>query len=94
MASAVGALMVLICIVVGFVVAMLTVIVTKILRRGVPDRIALRFGLSIVGGGVIGALGPNGGDVSTAASWLLLSSVLVVWFWRAKAAPEAEKPIE
>ena len=55
-AGAAGALMIVICIVVGFVMATLTVIVAKLLRRGPPDRIARRLGLSLLGGGVIGAL--------------------------------------
>ena len=96
MAGAAGALLVLICIVVGFVMATLTVIVTKVFRRGAPNRIALRLGMSIVGGGIIGALGSNAGDVSTVVAWLLLLGlpVLSVWSWRAKAASEVEKPIE
>jgi len=96
MAGAAGALLLLICIVVGFVMATLTVIVTKVLRRGAPDRIALRLGLSIVGGGIIGALGSSDGNVPTTVAWLLLLGlpVLVVWPWRGKAAPGAEKPIE
>ena len=71
-AGAAGALMVVICIVVGFVMATLTVIVAKVLRRGAPDHITLRLGLSIVGGGVIGALGvesrerSDGGSVAAA----------------------------
>jgi hypothetical protein len=87
MAGAAGALMVAICIAVGFVMATLTIIVAKVLRRGAPDRIALRLGLSIVGGGVIGALGSNSGNAATAVAWLLLlgTPVLLSWSWRAKA---------
>lgn len=87
MAGAAGALMVAICIAVGFVMATLTIMVAKVLRRGAPDRIALRLGLSIVGGGVIGALGSNSGNAATAVAWLLLlgTPVLLSWSWRAKA---------
>ena len=86
-AGAAGALMVVICIMAGFVVATLTIIAAKVLRRGAPDRITLRLGLSIVGGGVIGALGSNPGNVATAVAWLLLlgAPVLLSWSWRAKA---------
>lgn len=88
MAGAAGALMVVICIVVGFVMATLTIIAAKVLRHSVPDRIPLRFGLSIVGGGIIGALGSNAGDVTTALAWLLLlgAPVLLAWPWHTKAA--------
>ncbi len=88
MAGAAGALMVVICVGGGFVMAMLTVIVAKLRRRGAVERIALRFGLSIVGGGVIGALAPNPAPVAISLAWLLLLGmpVLLSWSWRAKAA--------
>jgi len=82
MAGAVGALMVLICIVVGFVMATFTIIVAKVLRRSTPDRIALRLGLSIMGGCIIGALAVYADDMATVAAWLLLigGPVLLAWF--------------
>jgi hypothetical protein len=82
MAGAAGALMVVICIMVGFVMATLTIIVAKVLRRSPPDRIALRLGLSIVGGGIIGALAVYADEVTTAAAWFLLigGPILLVWF--------------
>ena len=81
-AGAAGAMMVVICLVAGFVMATFTVIVAKVLHRRVPDRIALRLGLSIVGGGIIGALGANVQDASTTVAWLLLivGPVLLAWF--------------
>lgn len=81
-AGAAGAMMVVICLVVGFVMAAFTVVVAKMARRGAPDRIALRFGLNILGGGIIGALGANVQDVSTTVTWLLLivGPVLLTWF--------------
>ncbi|MFC1813786.1 hypothetical protein ACFL03_13960 [Thermodesulfobacteriota bacterium] len=96
MAGAAGALMIVICIAVGFVMATLTIIVAKVLGRGAADRIALRFGLSIVGGCIIGALGSNAGDVTTAVAWLLLIGVpaLLAWPWHAKAVSGAETLIE
>ena len=89
-AGAAGALMVVICLLVGFVMATLTIVLAKLLRRGDPDHIALRVGLSVVGGGGIGALGSNPGNVATAAAWLLLLGVPVVLAWPsfAKAAPD------
>ena len=81
MAGAAGALMVGICLVVGFAVSVLTIIVAKLLRRGTLDRIALRVGLSVVGGGVIGALGANPGDVTAAAALLLLVGVPAALAW-------------
>lgn len=91
-AGAAGALMIVICIVAGFVMAMLTTIGAKVLRRSTFDRIALRFGLSVVGGGIIGALGSNGGDVATAAALLLLIGlpILLAWPWKAKVISGAE----
>ncbi|MFC1580153.1 hypothetical protein ACFL4N_04510 [Thermodesulfobacteriota bacterium] len=90
MAGAAGALMVVICIAVGFVMAALTIIVAKVLRRSAPDRIALRLGLSIVGGGIIGVLGSNAGVVATAGAWLLLlgTPVLLAWPWHAEAVSD------
>jgi len=73
--------------VVGFVMATLTIIVAKVLRRDAPDRFALRLVLSILGGGVIGALAPHSGNLATAAAWALLLGVpvLLSWSWPAKA---------
>ena len=90
MAGAAGALMVVICIAVGFVMAALTIIVAKVLRRSAPDRIALRLGLSIVAGGIIGVLGSNAGTVATAGALLLLlgAPVLLVWPWHAEAVSD------
>jgi len=86
-AGAAGALMVVICVVVGFVMATLTIVIAKVLRRDPPDRIGLRFVLSIVGGGIIGALAPHSGIVATAAAWVILLGVpaLLSWSGRTKA---------
>lgn len=88
MAGAAGALMVVISIVAGFVMATVVVIVAKVFHRGVPDRIVLRLGLSIVGGGIIGALGAAVEDVSTMVAWFLLivGPVLLAWFCTEKSA--------
>ena len=90
LAGAAGALMVVICLATGFVLATLTIVVAKLLRRGAPDRIALRVGLSVVGGASIGALGSNPGNVTTGAAWVLLIGVPVALAWPsfAKAAPD------
>lgn len=78
-AGAALALMVVICIIVGFVISAFTIIVARVLHRNVSDRIILRFGLSIIGGYIIGALVsrvPN-----TAVNWLLLicGPILITW---------------
>jgi hypothetical protein len=94
MAGAAGALMVVICIVAGFVMATFTIIVAKVLHRSAPDSIALRFGLSVLSGGIIGVLGWIVQDVNTAVAWLLLlgGPVLAAWFCgtgrRFPAAPQ------
>ena len=102
-AGAAGALVVAICVGAGFVMATLTLIVTKVLRRGPPQRIALRIVLSVVGGGIIGALvissqtGPtteSSQTVPTAAAWVLLFGlpVLSMWAWRAKRERPPQEP--
>ena len=81
-AGAAGALMVAICIVVGFVMATFTIIVARVLHRSVPNHITLRFLLSIVGGGITGALVAYVQDTSTVIAWLLLigGPILIAWF--------------
>jgi hypothetical protein len=83
-AGAAGALMVLICIVMGFIMVTITIIAAKVLRRGAPDHIGLRLGLSIVCGSIIGVLGSYSGNVATALAWLMLvgAPVLLSWSWR------------
>ncbi len=82
MAGAAGALMVVICIVAGFVMATVTLIAARVFHRRMPDRIALRLALCIAGGGIIGALGAYVQDVSTTAAWLLLifGPIMLAWF--------------
>ena len=82
MAGAAGALMVVICIVAGLVMALLTVIAAKVLHRKLPKRIVLRLALCLAGGGIIGALGACVQDVSPTTAWLLLISgpILLAWF--------------
>ena len=92
MAGAAGALMLLICIVAGFVMTTLTLIVTKLLHRDQPDQILLRLGMSIVGGGIIGALSSNSVEVSTLTTWLILLCLptQLVWPWRGKVTHDEE----
>ena len=96
MAGAAGALLFLICIAVGFVIAMLTLIVTKSLRRGPTHLIALRLGLSFVGGVIMGVLASNPGGLSTAAFWFLLLGLPILFVLPSpfKVVPEVEKKIE
>ena len=87
-AGALTAVMMLVAFVVGFVVTTLTLVVAKLMRRGAPDRIALRLGLSVVGGGVIGALGANQVDLPIGAAILLIAvPVALAWPSFAKAPP-------
>jgi hypothetical protein len=94
--GAAGALLGLICILMGFVMATLTIIVAKVLRRDAPSRITLRFGLSIMGGSIIGVLSDYPGVATTVVAWLLLIClpVLLAWSWHAKADSSAATPIE
>ena len=96
MAGAAGALMASICIVVGFGMATLTLIVSSALRRRTPDHMALRLALSVAGGGVIGALPWNSGALVTTMGWILLLGVPVVlsWSWRAKAVSGVDAPVK
>lgn len=81
-AGAAGALLVAICIVVGFVMSMLSIIVAKVLHRNVPVRMTLRCGLSLVGGGITGATVAYIQGMSTAVAWFLLigGPILLAWF--------------
>ncbi len=89
MAGALTAVMMLVAFVVGFVVTTLTLVVAKLKRRGAPDRIALRLGLSVVGGGAIGALAANQADLPIGAAILLIAvPVALAWPSFAKAAPD------
>ena len=84
LAGAAGALLVLICVVMGFVMALITVIVAKLKRHKVWNFYILRFSLSIAGGVIVGAIGPKGGGISGAIVWLLLFSlpVFISWPWQ------------
>ena len=99
MAGAAEALMVAICILVGFVMPTLTLVVSRVLRRAGPRHLAIRLGLSIVSGGVVGAVSwqSRSGPLMAAIAWVLLlgAPVLLSWSWRARAvlAPDAP-PIE
>ena len=93
-AGAAGALLMLLCLGVGFPLAMLTVIACKLMRREAPGSILLRLGLSVVGGGAIGALAAWGGDLRKALVWLLLLAVpaLLAWSWGGKPDSGAATP--
>ena len=87
MAGAAGALMIAVCILAGFVMATLATVVATVLGRDAPHHVALRFALSVVAGGAVGALGSNPGDVATGLTWVLLlgAPVLLTWSSRSKA---------
>lgn len=92
-AGAAGALMVVICIIVGFVMATITIIVVKVLHHGTPDHLFFRLLLSIASGGIIGVLGTYTSTAATAGAWLLLlvMPVLLTWPWHSGVNP-VEKP--
>ncbi len=83
-AGAVGALMVLLCLAVGLVMSLLTVIVAKLLRRPAPGHLLLRLVLSLAAGGLLGILGPGSRGIAVMAAWALLLGVpvLVSLSWR------------
>ena len=66
---------------VGFIVSMLTIIVSTLLRRGPPTRLAFRFVLSLAAGALIGELAPNSTDVVTALTWIFLIGAPLVLSW-------------
>src|SRR2546423_1531660 len=66
MAGAAGAFIAAICLTGGFTVSLLAVIVSKLLRRGAPTWLALRFLLSIVDGLVIAAVAAGKGNFQLA----------------------------
>lgn len=95
MAGAAGALLFLICIVMGFVMSTITLLVTKLLRQPPPHQIAFRLVLLFVGGIIIGALEANPGFWSTVAFWLLLLGlpILLIWPSHLKVVPTVKKKI-
>ncbi|MBN1546660.1 MAG: hypothetical protein JW902_08385 [Syntrophaceae bacterium] len=81
-AGALGALMVIICIVAGFAMAALTIIVAKVRHRRTPDHIFITLVMSALGGIIIGVLVWNIQGLNVAVDWLLLlvGPVLLAWF--------------
>jgi Na+/H+ antiporter NhaA len=77
-AGAAGALIVGVCLLVGFGMTMLTVIVAKIMGRQPVQNITSRLALSLLGGGVVGALGVTGAETS---SWFILVFLPVLLAW-------------
>lgn len=51
-----GAIVVYVTFAIGFVVSLITIVIGAVLRRYPPARILLRGGLSMIAGGIIGAL--------------------------------------
>jgi hypothetical protein len=90
-AGAAGALLIVICVVVGFAVSLVTVVLARLLRRGAPARPGLRLVLALVGGAVLGVLVTASSSEATAAAWGLLVGVpaLASWPWRTVTAPAA-----
>jgi hypothetical protein len=83
-AGAVGVLIIGVCLVAGFTMAILTLIVMKIKGCEPKQRLLTGMVLSILGGVIIGGLGSTGGGMATTTSWviLILLPVLLTWSWR------------
>lgn len=84
-AGAADALLVVICVVVGFVVSLATMVGAKLLRRGAPGRHGLRLLAVLLGGAAVGALAASSWGGATPAAWALLAAVPAAasWTWRA-----------
>ena len=84
LAGAAGALIVGLCLLAGFSLALLAVWGGKVMRRRPVRNISTGLLFSILGGGVIGALGAFGGGMPTTVSWCLLIvlPILLAWPWR------------
>lgn len=93
MAGAAAGLVATICLVAGFTVSLLAVIVAKLLRRGAPARLIVRFLLSVVDGLVIGAVAAGRGHPTLAqavgAFLIFVVPVLLSWTWQRATAPDA-----
>ena len=86
----IGAVILVSCLAAGFVMSALTVIVSRVLRRGIPGYICIRAVLSLVGGGavvsaafaggvrVVGVAGANSKGLMDVIVWLLLLGIPVV----------------
>lgn len=77
-AGAAGALIVGVCLLAGFGMMMLTVIAAKFMGRQPVQNIISRLALSLLGGGVVGALGVTGAETS---SWFILIFLPVFIAW-------------
>jgi len=93
MAGAAGGLVAAICLMAGFVMSLLTVVVAKLLRRGAPTRLPLRVALSLADGLLIGLIGTGKGNLVlaeiAAAVLIFVVPVLLCWTWQRTAVPDA-----
>ncbi|MDD2469238.1 MAG: hypothetical protein PHI97_35205 [Desulfobulbus sp.] len=85
-AGAAGALIVMLCLLTGFGLAFVVIVLGKLMRPRSSGSVALRLILSVLGGIAIGALGVNEGTLATAIFWCLLTvlPVLLAWSWQKK----------
>lgn len=91
MAGAAEALVVVICLLTGGILSLLTVILAKVLHHRPPQRLLLRLGLSLAGGGLIGMLAPNSRGMTTVATWGLLTGVPILLSWSGRTAEHAQE---
>ena len=88
MAGAAGALATIVAFGAGAFASGVATVLARVLRRGVPQRIGLRCGLSLASGIALGTIGTAQGEAATAAMWLLLlaAPAAIAWFWRSGPA--------
>jgi hypothetical protein len=93
--GAIGCVAFLLTLAVSFVVAAVATVTCVLLKRAAPARLAPRFGLGLLGGVPVGALGiSNKPAVQIAGGVLLLVlPALLAWSW-SKGAPDAASVFE
>lgn len=84
MAGAAGALTMILAGGAGVVSSAIGTVVARARGRGVPQRVVLRCGLSLLNGVAVGAIASAQSDVAQAMVWLLLlgAPVAIAWCWR------------
>lgn len=81
LAGAFGALMIVTCLLVGFVVSLTASIVRVLMKRPAPRRLPVRVAVSIAGGMLIGAAGSTSLLRDTLVPWLPLLAVPMIASW-------------
>jgi hypothetical protein len=91
MAGAAGVLIIGVCLLAGFGMTLLTLTAVKVIGREPVQKITFRLALSILGGGLAGALGGAGTEMAESLSWLILTVLPVLLAWpRRRFGPSPE----